>query len=138
MLIKDSMNQVLEQAGASFSVRFYRTLFDRFPELERLFRDVNMKHQAAMLTMSLQVVAQHYRRPRRISTDYLKTLGHRHHQRGVTEDDYRKFQEVLLDTLAGYHGDDWTPNLAKQWDEAFAGAIDVMRQGGRDEPTSDP
>ena len=66
-------------------------LFEGFPELKELFLGVNMQHQAAMLTMALQVIVQHYRKSRRGSEDYLVVLGDRHRERGVCA---RKLPEV--------------------------------------------
>lgn len=132
MLIKDSVKQVIDEQGTHFAERFYRTLFERFPHIEQSFHGVDMIRQSAMLTMSLQVASQHYRRPRRISADYLKALGHRHQERGVTEDDYCAFREALFDTLAEFHGERWTSKLAEQWEAAFTLAVGIMLEGTRD------
>jgi hemoglobin-like flavoprotein len=137
MLFRDSVNRVIDQEqGERFADRFYVKLFELFPEMEQFFRDLDMKRQAAMLTMSLQVVAQHYRRPQRNTRDYLIVLGERHHQRGISRGEYRKFQHALLETLAEFHGEQWTSELADTWNTAFSRAIDVMLEGDFDDPMS--
>lgn len=124
--IDASLHEVLDQSGERFADRFYRLLFNRYPELERFFCDVNMQHQAAMVTMALQVMVQYERRATRSANDYLRVLGERHALRGIKEDAFAKFEDALVTALAEFHGEDWTLDLANQWHAAFGKAVGVM------------
>ncbi len=124
--LKTSLNEVLDCGCEFFAGRFYWTLFDCYPDLRPFFRDVNMQHQAAMLTMGLQVVVQHAGKTRRSSRDYLRVIGERHATRGITRKHYEAFEEALLTTLAEFHGDDWQDALAGQWRTAVRKAVKTM------------
>ncbi len=88
-----------------------------------------MKHQAAMLTMGLQVMVQHYGTQSRSTKEYLQVIGHQHGERGIKKDDYTIFIDVLLVTLAEFHGPDWSEPLSDDWQAACADAIAVMLSG---------
>ena len=60
--IETSLDRVLDCGSERFAGQFYQLLFEGFPELKEFFLGVNMQHQAAMLTMALQVIVQHYRK----------------------------------------------------------------------------
>ena len=126
--IDTSLDRVLDCGSERFAGQFYQLLFEGFPELKRFFVSVNMQHQAAMLTMALQVIVQHYRKPRRCSKDYLVVLGNRHRERGVSYGDYEKFEHALLVTLAEFHENDWHDALAEQWRSALRHAVDLIGQ----------
>ena len=128
MMIEDSLREILERSGERFADAFYRKLFEDFPDLRDFFEGVDLRQQAAMLTMALQVAVQHHCRPTRSTKDYLQVLGQRHHQRGVTKDNYPGFQDTLLVSLAEFHGKDWTQTLADEWRAAFDDALTVMHQ----------
>ena len=72
MDLDESLHAVLQYSGESFAGQFYRVLFERYPDLKKFFWDVNLQHQAAMLTMAIQVMVQHYQSPKPATADYLK------------------------------------------------------------------
>jgi len=127
--IETSLDSVLECGSERFAGQFYQLLFEKFPELNEFFLGVNMQHQAAMLTMALQVIVHYYCKPQRCSKEYLVVLGDRHRERGVLHNDYEKFEHALLVTLAEFHDNDWHEALAEQWRSAFRHAVEVMEQG---------
>jgi hemoglobin-like flavoprotein len=124
--IETSVSEVLDSGCEHFASRFYWTLFDRYPELEAFFQAVNMHHQAAMLTMGLQLVVQHHTTPKRSHRDYLRVIGERHTARGIEREHYEAFEEVLLVALAEFHGDRWHDSLADQWRTAVRKAVETM------------
>ena len=73
--IETSLDRVLDCGCERFAGQFYQLLFEGFPELKEFFLGVNMQHQVAMLTMAIQVIVQHYRKPRRCSKEYLVVVG---------------------------------------------------------------
>jgi hemoglobin-like flavoprotein len=127
--IETSLHAVRDCGCERFAGRFYQLLFEGFPELKDFFAGTDMQGQAAMLTMAIQVVVQHYRKPRRSSEDYLKVLGNRHRERGVSDGDYQKFEHALLVTLTEFHGDDWHDRLEEEWCAALQQAFNVMVRG---------
>jgi len=36
---------------------------------------------------------------------------------------------VMLDTLKGFHGDDWSEESEREWRQAIDGCIDAMMEG---------
>ena len=60
---------------------------------------------------------------------YLKVLGTRHKNYGARKEDYPKFRECLLETLAVIHAEDWDAELARQWGEAIDKATSTMLLG---------
>jgi len=124
--LETSVNEVLDSGCEHFASRFYWTLFDRYPELEAFFQDVNMQHQAAMLTMGLQLGVAHHRTPRRSHRDYLRVIGERHTARGIKREHYEAFEEALLAVLAEFHGEHWHDALADQWRIAVQKAAKTM------------
>jgi hemoglobin-like flavoprotein len=128
MTIQESLRRVLEDRDGVAAV-FYEIFFDRHPEAKTLFKDVNLKHQIVLLTMSLMVVERHQASGYLATELYLKYLGHKHHMRAVPPDLYPKWIESLLAALAKFHGNDWDAEAASQWRAALDGASAVMLLG---------
>ena len=63
---------------------------------------------------------------------YLKYLGTKHHGRGVPAELYPSFCDALLSALEQFHGPDWNPRLAGQWQEAIHRASQAMLEGYRE------
>ena len=112
--------------------RFYELLLSRYPELRHHFASRDMRMQATMLTMALASVEAYYLHRFPATEHYFQVLGHRHFHTGVQLEDFDKFQSVLLEVLAEFHGQDWTTSLAGQWDQALRLAIERMRSGYRE------
>ncbi len=108
---------------------FYDRLFSQHPELQRHFENLDMRVQASMLTVALASVEAYYSQRFPATEHYLKVLGHRHFHEGVQLDDYPKFQTALVETLEEFFGDEWQPDLARQWSEALELAIKTMQEG---------
>ena len=88
-----------------------------------------MVHQAVVLTNSLLIVAQYYRKPRLAMEQYLQILGTRHHDRGIPRDLYQSWTDAMLDTLKDFHGESWSDDLASQWREAIGRTVEIMFEG---------
>ena len=128
MDLEASVQRILDR-GKNLADLFYCVFLDRYPELRRHFTAVDLSHQAALLTMALQVIAEHHLRHSPAAAEYLLVLGHRHHAWGIELDEFPKFRDCLLDTLQQFHGQDWHDALARQWRAAIDEAIDTMRAG---------
>jgi hemoglobin-like flavoprotein len=129
MTIHESMKAILNASQQGIGEVFYRRLFAQCPAVEPLFREINLAHQATILTMSLQMIAAHAERPTLATTEYLRIIGHRHDLRHVGTDMYAPFQSALLETLAEFHGPDWNTELSAAWKRAIETAVACMREG---------
>ncbi|MGD9856078.1 MAG: globin domain-containing protein [Planctomycetaceae bacterium] len=109
--------------------RFYERFLTEYPELRRHFENRDMRIQASMLTVALASVEAYYSQRFFATGHYLKVLGHRHYHEGVRPEDYSKFSKTLLETLQGFLGDDWSPELEHEWRQALDLAIETMLEG---------
>ena len=128
MDIAQSAQQLLKQKQVVIQ-KFYDIFLGRYPEVRPYFENVNLRHQATLLTMALIMVESHYSQSYPAITHYLHVLGHRHHQNGVKPEHFAKFRDCLLETLAEFHGEDWSAALAAQWQEAIDKAAGTMLEG---------
>jgi hemoglobin-like flavoprotein len=121
--------QWLLRAETIFGQLFYNTLFERHPELEKFFHDVDINHQAVFLTMQLSVIGQCYPKALPAVDAYLHILGTKHKRRGIPREAYQPFRDVLLETLGRSFGPVWDDNLAAQWRDALDVATEKMLEG---------
>ncbi len=78
-------------------------------------------------------IVQYYLRPHPGMKNYLRFLGYQHHQYGANIEDYMAFEVTLLSTLGVLHGERWNDDIAMQWREAFQMAVQIMKEGHRDD-----
>lgn len=129
MDIHESVHKLLADQQV-LSDRFYERLLIDHPEFRPFFEGVDLKRQAVLLGMTLLLIEHHYIHRYPTSENYLQILGHRHQARhGIPAGLYPTFGRVLLETLAAYHGDEWSDHLARQWSEAIAVASHAMLAG---------
>jgi hemoglobin-like flavoprotein len=121
--------QWLLSAETIFGKLFYNTLFERHPELEKFFHDVDINQQAVLLTMQLSVIGQCYPHTLPAVDAYLQILGTKHKRRGIPREAYQPFRDVLLETLGRSFGPVWDDNLAAQWRDALDVATEKMLEG---------
>jgi hemoglobin-like flavoprotein len=134
MQIEESLNRILSERKL-ITERFYaEKLFKLCPEFIPYFCDTNMKVQAMMLMMSLHWVACYVSGSYPAVVDqYLRDLGTRHRKQGVPQEFFPKFCEMLVATIAEFHGDAWNEELAEQWRVALARATHTMMEGYKQE-----
>lgn len=130
--IESSFDAIEQPSKKRFSDEFYRRMFDRFPELRDKFTGVMLAHQGALLMSALGIISSNANQMRPSVVEYLKVLGHRHFQRGISVDDYEKFRTALLETLAAQLGDRWHRELEEEWRAALTTTIDTMVLGHRE------
>jgi hemoglobin-like flavoprotein len=119
----DSKDHVVE--------RFYDRLLSQYPDLARFFEQRDMRIQASMLTMALVHVEGYYSHRFPATRHFLRVLGHRHYHAGVRPEDFPRFRDAMLDSLAEFLKDDWTTALAEEWRQAIDLATSVMLEGYR-------
>jgi hemoglobin-like flavoprotein len=111
------------------ALRFYDTLFSRYPQARRLFRK-DEESQAKMLTEALVAVIDHLEDAPWL-TSTLGELGAQHVAYGVTPQMYGWVAESMLATLSDVAGAAWTPALAQAWTDALNAVAGLMLEGAR-------
>lgn len=128
MDIQESLRRILERKQLIID-SFYKIFFDQYPEVRQFFARVNMKRQAVLLTIAIQLIVQYYRYSFPVMEAYLRVLGEKHRDWGVGPEHYPKFCAAMLETLGGFHGHEWDEQLARQWREALELATATILDG---------
>jgi serine phosphatase RsbU (regulator of sigma subunit)/hemoglobin-like flavoprotein len=138
MNIEYSLSEILSRTDRRFTEGFYAALFARYPRLDRLFRETDMRSQSAMLTVALQILVHWHLKRTPAGEIYVRHLGEKHASMGLVAEDYADFGEVLLESLADFHGQHWTQALADQWRSALSDGVRLMLEGNAitDPPSS--
>jgi hemoglobin-like flavoprotein len=131
MNIQESIHRILERRDC-FADLFYIVFLDEYPEVRQHFVDINLKHQAVLLTMAIMVMERHYSAQYPATRMYLKHLGAKHQKRGIPVNLYPSFRAALLQTLERFHSSDWDTNLASQWRDAIDEGIATMLEAYED------
>lgn len=108
--------------------RFYEIFFERYPQARALFGRNTARAQEEMLQRALIAVLDHIEDAEWL-IETLGALGAKHVNYGVTEEMYGWVGESLLATLAEVAGEDWTPELAAAWTEAYGAISGLMLRG---------
>ena len=111
--------------------RFYDLLFERYPQVVPLFQRRSRGSQEAMLRDALIAVLGRIEDGVWMTTT-LRTLGARHATYGVTDEMYDWVGGCLLDTFAAVGGADWTPAVARAWEDAYGVLARLMKEGAED------
>ena len=136
MNIHASVEQVL-QSREIIGNTFYDVFFRRHPEVRGYFAGVNLARQGVLLTMAIAVIEQYYKRSYPATERYLHYLGTRHEELGIPASAYPGFRDALLETLAQFHGQDWTAELAAEWQAAIDKTTQTMLESYRKQEIGD-
>jgi hemoglobin-like flavoprotein len=128
MNIEDSLDLILRSKDM-LGEAFYKSFFEKHPQVQEYFRDVNLQRQAILVTMSLGVVEQYYSNPYQATERYIQYLGAKHHERKIPQALFPLWADTMLETLEKFHGDDWDDHLRQQWQEAIERTTETMFQG---------
>ncbi|MHC4875676.1 MAG: globin domain-containing protein [Planctomycetota bacterium] len=128
MTLGESVTKILSHNG-ELTPLFYERFFAQVPAAQPFFAKTNMKHQAAILRMSLQMIEQFSTHGFEAIGDYLQVIGFKHRERGIPQDMYAEWRDTLLDTLEEFHGDEWGSDLETEWTQALNRSIDKMVEG---------
>jgi hemoglobin-like flavoprotein len=130
MDIQQSLARILE-GKEPLADLFYMHFFEEYPEVKPFFARVNMKRQAVLLTVALQLSVQYYEHAFPAIAKYLQILGEKHQDWGIPREHYPKFRAAMLATLGRFHGKDWSAGLAQDWKDAIDLASAKMLEGYR-------
>jgi hemoglobin-like flavoprotein len=128
MTVAESMKQILE-SDQNFGSLFYEVFFERCPEAKTPFDGVDMKRQALVITMALQMIEQYYNNGYSAIDHYLRHLGMRHKSWSISKDMYADWSESMLAALEKFHAADWSDDLRTEWQKAIEAASEVMFLG---------
>jgi hemoglobin-like flavoprotein len=128
MNIHQSIKRILDSKEVLGDL-FYSVFLNRYPEIQQYFEGVNMKRQAVLLTTALVLVEQNYSSSYPAIEQYLRYLGSKHHDRFIPFKIYEQWREAMLETLAQFHGSQWSEELAAQWRDAIDQTTELMLEG---------
>ena len=128
-LLEESFGQVSDRAIA-FSASFYEALFRHHPELEPMFAGVSLEAQEKKLIFSLAAIVENLRNPE-VTRRALLSLGARHVQVGTLREHYPFVGQALIETFETYLGNNWTPEVASAWLEAYDAIASIMLEGAK-------
>jgi len=119
---------LLEKQKTDFSNLFYKNLFLDYPQVQSLFAHTDMNEQPKKLFASLVLVVENLSKPD-ILTNALHGLGTRHVKYGVFPEHYPMVGGTLLKSMATTLKEDWTPEIAAAWTEAYGAITEIMLDG---------
>lgn len=119
---------LLEKQKIEFSDLFYQNLFIDYPQVKPLFAHTDMKEQPKKLFASLVLVVENLSKPD-VLTNALHGLGTRHVKYGVFPKHYPMVGGTLLKSMATTLKEDWTPETAAAWTEAYGAITEIMLEG---------
>jgi hemoglobin-like flavoprotein len=128
-LLRSSFDLVVSRQP-QITPRFYEILFSRYPQVRPLFGRNSEAAQQQMLQEALIAVMEHLEDASWLSST-LGAMGAKHVDYGVTNEMYDWVGDSLLRTLAEVAGDDWTPELATAWSDAYQAIASLMQEGAR-------
>lgn len=110
--------RLLEPNIDALAVRFYETLFARYPSVRPLFKNTNRETQAKKLVAALKLVVGNLRTPN-VLIDVLSVLGQRHKVYGALPEHYAAVATTLMDVMKEFTGDMWTSKVQEAWGGAL-------------------
>lgn len=124
-LLRSSFALVAEREP-QLTHRFYELLFTRYPDARALFSHRSQREQEVMLRDMLVAIVDHLEDASWLTTQ-LQALGDRHKDYGVKPEMYGWVGSCLLTTLEEVAGDEWTPELAAAWSDAYGAIAQLMQ-----------
>ena len=110
--------------------RFYRILFERYPQVQPMFGRNTTKQQQQMLQEAIVAVVDRAHDADWL-TETLHAMGKKHVEYGVTDEMYPWVGACLLETLRQIAADDWTAEIGGAWTEAYGAISGLMIEGAR-------
>jgi hemoglobin-like flavoprotein len=128
MDINESLNRIL-QARDTVGELFYDHFLSTHPEVQHHFNGVDFKRQRVQLVTALMIIQRYHVDPTPAVEQYLQYLGTKHGEMNIPKEEYVKWTEAMIETMARFHGDEWSSSLEEQWREAIGKAVALMFKG---------
>jgi nitric oxide dioxygenase len=106
---------------------FYRRLFERAPEVRKLFKE-DMTIQREHLAASIALVARNIEHLD-ILEESLMLLGAQHVGFGARPEHYLTVREAMLEAIGSALGSYWTDQLRADWYDALSQICTIMLKG---------
>ena len=110
--------------------RVYERLFQRHPQLRKLFGAQAVAVQQDMLNETLMGVVDSLEGMAGLESN-LQLLGAKHAEFDVGDEMYAWWTESILEILSEASGSDWSPRLERLWRGRMDYLCTLMRQGAR-------
>ncbi len=124
-LLRTSFALVVEREP-EVTHRFYDVLFQKYPQVKPLFGKRSRADQERMLRDMLVAIVDHVEDGSWLQNQ-LGALGSKHLEYGVQPEMYAWVGDSLLTTLKEVAGDDWTPEIADTWTQAYGAVAGLMQ-----------
>jgi NAD(P)H-flavin reductase/hemoglobin-like flavoprotein len=133
--LRSSFDRVARH-GDEVPLFFYSALFLTHPQTRRLFPP-SMATQRDRLVGALGTIVSRVDDLDSL-VPFVQQLGRDHRKFGVIADHYPAVGQALLATLEHFLGDEWTPELAKEWTQAYQVVSGVMFEAAEAEAGTSP
>ena len=134
-LLRSSIERVSPLAD-EMTVYFYAILFQRHPEVRQLF-PANLDLQRDRLLRGLLHLVELVDDPARLA-QFCRRLGRDHRKFGAVNGHYPAVGSALLDSLARFAHEAWTPRLADIWSRAYGLVAQLMMEAADDDAAVNP
>ncbi len=138
-VLKETFEAIAPRAD-EFAERFYELLLEDYPELQPLFEpmlertDGEWEDQHRNLIRALSVIIRSLEDPKAL-TAFLKPLGARHVDFGITEEHYPPVRDTILKVLAEFFDTGWTAQTKRAWRDALDAVAGIMLEGASEVET---
>lgn len=113
---------------------FYKELFNLFPNINALFKDVEVEQQKAKMASGLRLIMSTLHKSDDL-VSALKEMSKRNEGYGATADLYPPVAETLIDIMQVIGEDDWTNAMSRAWDTVFNIRAEVMLSAYQEDTT---
>jgi hemoglobin-like flavoprotein len=114
------------------AAHFYGRLFGRHPHLEAYFQNHDALWRERMFVTALRSMMMAANSPSSLDKQ-LDDLVERHREHQIHAEHFDLFVDVLLETLAYYAGDQWTPDVAAAWASVASKTAAALSAGASSE-----
>jgi hemoglobin-like flavoprotein len=125
-MLRRSFLRIEKQSGI-VALAFYRNLFTLAPQLRSLFQS-DIELQGCKFMEAVGIAIRSLEKSGEL-TSVLKALGRRHTGYGARGEHYPVVIEALLMTLRQTLGSEFTPQLARAWEQALIHIAETMKRG---------
>ena len=126
-LLRESFES-LRPHGDAMVASFYSILFDRHPDIRKMFAKTNMEEQRKKFFSTLDELIRHLEEPDKTLSDLL-VLGNSHVDYGVKPEQYPLVCDCLVEAMKQTAGKKWTAKLEAAWRDAYSAVAEIMKKG---------
>lgn len=123
-LIQESYKRLTEKSDKTGEI-FYAKLFETNPEIVKLFKD-DMKEQSHALMRMVRTVVEGLNNVN-IILPAIQELGKRHHDYGVSADQYKTFGECLIKCIEIELGSEFDDDAKTAWNKLYNVLEEIMK-----------